>query len=87
MAGAAGQVEFDAGLGLDPAGFRARGPAVDPSRPLPPRVLRPGGPGGAGSGGEGAGGGGGGRGVTYGRTVVIECDGRPAAEVLEVVVP
>ncbi len=78
---------FDAGLGLDPAGFRARRPAVGPSCTHPPGVLRPGGPGGAGSGGEGAGGGGGGRGVTYGRTVVIECDGRPAAEVLEVVVP
>jgi hypothetical protein len=43
--------------------------------------------GGGGGGGEGAAGGGGGRGVTFGRTVVIECDGRPAAEVLEVVVP
>jgi hypothetical protein len=78
-----GQVEFDAGLGLDPAHFlqpegggggRGGGGGA-------------GGGGGGGGGGEAAAGGGGGRRVTYGRTVVIECNGRPAAEVLEVVVP
>ena len=70
----AGQGDLHAGLGLDPAHVldTAHGSCRHGSQER---------------GGAGAAAGGGGRGVTYGRTVVIECDGRPAAEVLEVVVP
>jgi hypothetical protein len=74
------QVTYHAELGLDPAHFRpARAPAESDGDAA--------GCSGHGGGGSGAGAGGGGGRVTYGRTVVIECGGRAAAEVLEVVLP
>jgi hypothetical protein len=63
-------------------GVRRGQVGFDPGLGLDPaHFLRPDGPGARGAAG------GGGQGVTFGRTVVIECDGRAAAEVLEVVVP
>ena len=78
------QVDFHLGLGLDPCCFlehrhglaQRHDPSASRTGQGPPEGVA-----------AAAGGLGGGRRVTYGRTVVIECDGRPAAEVLEVVVP